>query len=234
MDIGIVVATPTEMKALDNAFKSSSWKQSIDGMNVRIYRLDEHRIYAVESGAGEIKAAAATQLLITGCCCRLIANFGVCGALAPGMPVGQPAIVLSAVHYDRDVSAVDNCKPAVYEEFGSIHIPATPRLVNAAIASAPLYPVACASGDRFIDGAKAKRAMYLTYGTEICDMEAAGILLTANRAGVPALLIKAVSDGSTGGANDYWNTVDMVAANCAETLLTVLRDWRANEKGEVQ
>ena len=87
----------------------------------------------------------------------------------------------------------------------------------------PLYPVSCASGDKFIDGAKEKRALYLTYGTEICDMEAAGILLTANRAKVPALLIKAVSDGSSGGANDYWNTVDMVAASCAEALLTVLK-----------
>lgn len=223
MDIGIVVATATELLALKKAFNMGSQKQDMDGMNVRIYRLGEHRVYAVESGAGEIKAAAATQLLITGCHCRLIANFGVCGALAPDMPVGQPAIVLSAVHYDRDVSAVDKCRPETYEEFGSIHIPATPHLVNAAIAAMPLYPVSCASGDKFIDGAKEKRALYLTYGTEICDMEAAGILLTANRAKVPALLIKAVSDGSSGGANDYWNTVDMVAASCAEALLTVLK-----------
>lgn len=227
MNIGIVVATAAEMHALDNAFDGAVWTNGSDGYTVRNYRLGEHKISVVECGAGEIKAAAATQYLITGCRSQLIANFGVCGALAPDMPIGQPAIVLSAVHYDRDVSAVDKCRPETYEEVGSIHIPATPRLVNAAIAALPLYPVSCASGDKFIDGAKEKRALYLTYGTEICDMEAAGVLLTANRAGVPVLLVKAVSDGSSGGANDYWNTVDMVAASCVEALLTVLKEVEA-------
>ena len=224
MDIGIVVATSTEMRALDEAFNESGWVEGIDGFNVRHYQLDGHRIFAVESGVGEIKAAAATQYLITGCRCQLIANFGVCGALAPDMPIGQPAIVLSAVHYDRDVSAVDKCRPETYEEVGSIHIPATSRITNAVCRSGlPLYPVSCASGDKFIDCAEAKRKLYLTYGTEICDMEAAAILLTANRANIPTLLIKAVSDDSEGGANDYWNTAEKVAKSCVEALLAALK-----------
>lgn len=224
MDIGIVVATSTEMRALDEAFNASGWVEGIDGFNVSHYQLSGHRIFAVESGVGEIKSAAATQLLITGCRCRLIANFGVCGGLAPSMPVGQPALVLSAVHYDRDVSAVDKCEPETYAEFSSTRIPATPRIINVVSRSGlPLYPVSCASGDKFIDGAEAKRKLYLTYGTEICDMEAAGILLTASRANIPTLLIKAVSDDSEGGANDYWNATEKVAKSGVEALLAVLK-----------
>mgnify|MGYP002934521608 CR=1 FL=1 len=53
---------------------------------------------------------------------------------------------------------------------------------------------------------------------QICDMEAAGILLTANMSNTPALLIKAVSDGVTGGAEEYHNTLDSAAESCLDAL----------------
>lgn len=222
MDIGIVVATATEMAALDNAIRNTAWTENAGGFAVRHYRIGDHKIHAVQSGTGEIRAAAATQALIIGFRCQLIANFGVCGALAIGIPAAQPIIVMSVVHYDRDVSAVDNCEPEKYEPFNSIHIPATPAFVNRAVNAVTMYPATCASGDKFIGDAEKKREMYLTYGTEICDMESAGILITAHQSGIPTLVIKAVSDDCDGGAKEYWATVESAAANCAEALVKVL------------
>ena len=43
-------------------------------------------------------------------------------------------------------------------------------------------------------------------------MEAAGIVLTCNRALVPCLLIKTVSDGLTGGAAEFQREMDRSAA----------------------
>lgn len=222
MDIGIVVATATEMAALDNALHNTAWTENAGGFTVRHYRIGDHKIHAVQSGTGEIRAAAATQALITGFRCQLIANFGVCGALAFGIPAAQPIIVMSVVHYDRDVSAVDNCEPEKYEPFSSIHIPTTPAFVNRAVNAVTMYPATCASGDKFIGNAEKKREMYLAYGTEICDMEFAGILLTAHQSAVPTLIIKAVSDGSDGGAKEYWETAEAAASNCAKALIKVL------------
>lgn len=222
MDVGLIIATATEMEALSEKFRGSFFSSNLNGFTVRNFRIGNHKIHAIESGAGEIKAAAATQALITGYRCTFIVNFGVCGALAPGLKTGEPVIVFSVVHYDRDVSAVDNCKPEHYDPFRDIEIPATASVFNAVAEKLPIFPVRCASGDKFIAGAEAKHALYLKYGTEICDMEAAGILLTAHRAGVPTLIVKAVSDDSDGGGDDYWATAERAAKNGVKVLTTVL------------
>ena len=57
-----------------------------------------------------------------------------------------------------------------------------------------------------MDKAEDKRALHETYGAHICEMEAAGIVLTCDRAGVPCLLLKIVSDGITGGAEEFQAT----------------------------
>lgn len=222
MDIGIVVATASEMMALMDTFAQTHWTQGVDGFTVRRFNIGGNYIHAVDCGAGEINAAAATQMLITGCRCRFIINFGVCGALMPGLNIAEPVIVKSVIHYDRDVSAVDNCAPEMYEPFRSIYLPVTAEVINAVMEETSICPVDCASGDKFIAGEEAKRAMYLKYGTEVCDMEAAGVLLTAHRAGVPVLIIKSVSDGSEGGGDEYWNNVDIAAKKCVDTLTKIL------------
>ena len=47
-------------------------------------------------------------------------------------------------------------------------------------------------------------------------MEAAGIVLTCDRCGVPCLLIKTVSDGITGGAEEFFKEVSRSADICLE------------------
>ena len=47
-------------------------------------------------------------------------------------------------------------------------------------------------------------------------MEAAGITLTCNRCGVPCLLLKTVSDGITGGAEEFLSEVDRSADICLD------------------
>ena len=49
-------------------------------------------------------------------------------------------------------------------------------------------------------------------------MEAAGILLTCNRNNVPCMLIKIVSDGITGGAEEFFDTLDLAADICLNVV----------------
>lgn len=225
MDIGMVVATKNEMLALIEALPAPQWAGEVNGFTVRTFRVGENNIHAVESGAGEIQAAAATQFLITGCLTHLIANFGVCGGLTQNIPLAQPVVVSAAVHYDRDISAVDGCEPERYEQCDGIYIKTSKELVDVAVKAEPgLHRVICASGDKFLANPDMKKMQFKKYGAEICDMEAAGILLTAKRAGVPVLMIKAVSDSSEGGADEYWNTVSVAAKSCVDTLLKVVKE----------
>ncbi len=53
-------------------------------------------------------------------------------------------------------------------------------------------------------------------------MEAAGILLTANRCGVPALLVKAVSDSMGGGAQEFKRMASESARACIQVVLRLI------------
>lgn len=77
-----------------------------------------------------------------------------------------------------------------------------------------LKEVVCASGDKFIADAQQKGFLKDTFGAEICEMESAGIILTAKRNNVPALFIKAVSDTLFGGAEEYHIQRDKTADVC--------------------
>ena len=47
-----------------------------------------------------------------------------------------------------------------------------------------------------------KKSLREKYGASICEMESAGVLITCKNAGVPCLIVKAVSDGE-GGAEEF-------------------------------
>ena len=55
-----------------------------------------------------------------------------------------------------------------------------------------------------------KENLNKTYGASVCDMECAGVLLTSLNAGIPTLIIKAVSDGK-GGADEFNRRVNTSA-----------------------
>ncbi|MBQ5541877.1 MAG: hypothetical protein IIU06_02280, partial [Erysipelotrichales bacterium] len=59
---------------------------------------------------------------------------------------------------------------------------------------------------------------------EICEMEAAGILLTADWNEVPCLMIKMVSDGVEGGAEEFARELENTGRKCAAILAKVLEE----------
>lgn len=221
MRYGLVIATESEMEVFHRRYRvAKTGLMRLKGFTALRYKILGQEVWAVQSGAGEIRAAAATQALLSEFSIDAILNFGVCGGLDERIPLAQPLIVSNVIHYDFDISGVDGCEPAKYEQYPSVHIPADLDIVYAASGANPgILRVTCASGDKFLDSSGDKRSLHHRFETaQICDMEAAGILLTANMSNTPALLIKAVSDGVTGGAEEYHNTLDSAAESCLDAL----------------
>ena len=86
-----------------------------------------------------------------------------------------------------------------------------------------LKPVTCASADKFVGNSAEKAGLHQRYGAEICEMESAGVLLTCRRCGIPCLMIKAVSDGLTGGGEEYYEALEKCAALCLEVTDRIIR-----------
>lgn len=219
--IGMIVAV--EIKAVLNKYGSALEEKSVAGYRVLEYKTPDYELVILNCGAGEIAAAAGTQYLISEYKVDMIVNFGVVGGLTEDMSKTKTAIVEKVVHYDFDTSAIDHCEVGRYVQYPDVYIPVDQALFQKAREMYPeLKPVICASADKFVADPEAKRALNRQYGAQICEMEAAGIALTCDRNGVPCLMIKVVSDGITGGAEEFSQTIDEAAEICIEIVNEVI------------
>lgn len=223
MKIGMIVAIISEMKQLLNTYGDSMREIHKNGYTLYECQLKGHQVYVIQSGAGEIGAAATAQLLITGFDVELIVNYGVVGALNPSMDLAETVIVKDVVHYDYDTSEIDHCEVGRYLEFDSVYVASSQKYIEKALqVYPPLRAVRCASADKFVNDPQQKIALNKKFKADICDMESAGIILTCRRNQIDSLLIKAVSDTVEGGAEEFNNMVERSAKVCMDVLLNIL------------
>ncbi|MBO4560215.1 MAG: 5'-methylthioadenosine/S-adenosylhomocysteine nucleosidase [Lachnospiraceae bacterium] len=224
MTIGMIVAMPEEMESFLSGIGTAEKTESLPGYEVKSYKINENRIYVVGSGAGEIAAAASAQMLITKYDVDMIVNFGVVGGLTPEMTLSKVVVIDRLVHYDYDASPFyDGLVPGQYPGMDGIYLYPDRRLLELAMSVEPeLRPVTCASADKFVEGIAAKSSLHEKFDADICEMEVAGILLTCLRCGVPALFIKAVSDGVTGGAEEFETMIREASGVCAKVVMKLM------------
>ena len=221
--IGLVVAV--EIDAVLQRYGEPLQSERFGSFDLRVYKSGRNELYVMHSGVGEIAAAAATQLLITVCKVDLLVNFGVVGGLTDEMALTKTCVVTRVVHYDFDLSGIDPVSPAQYPGFADIYLPADTALVEKARAVCPeLKPVTCASADKFVGNQEDKERLHRLYGADICEMESAAVLLTCLRCEVPCLMIKAVSDGLTGGGEEYYEALQKSAALCLAVTDRIIRE----------
>ena len=215
--IGMIVAV--EMNAIFNRFGAKLSERIAAGYKVWEYTAVTNRLIIVNCGAGEIAAASGTQFLISEYHVDIVVNFGVVGGLTEEMAKTKLCIVDKVIHYDFDTSEADGTEVGRYLQYPDVYIPADRNLLDKAVSiHNELTPVICASADKFVADPNRKRELHQRFGADICEMEAAGILLTCNRNNVPCMLIKIVSDGITGGAEEFFDTLDLAADICLNVV----------------
>lgn len=219
--IGMIVAV--EINAVLDKFGTRLTCREAAGYQVLEYEMDNCRLIILSCGAGEIAAASGTQFLISEYRVDMVVNFGVVGGLTEAMTKTKACIVEKVVHYDFDTSAADDVEVGRYLQYPDIYIPADRTLLEKAVTLYPRLPrVICASADKFVADPAQKQALNRRFGADICEMEAAGVLLTCNRNQIPCLLVKIVSDGITGGAEEFRQTFDEAAGMCLDIVLQLI------------
>ena len=223
--IGMVVAMEKEVKPFLESVGVKTLCEKHGEFEVHGYVAGSKKVYLVQSGIGEISASAATQLLISKYGAEVILNFGVCGGLVKSRKVFDTVIVNGVVHYDFDLSAIDNVSPAQYPFASSPVIKTDERLIEVAKSVMPnAQTVICASADKFVANEEIKRDLNAKFSASVCDMECAGVLITAKLNGVPVLIIKAVSD-SEGGAEEFSKCVHKAATEYIGALNEILKEF---------
>lgn len=222
-NIGMIVAV--EIDAALNEFGTPIEELKLSGYTVYKYKLDDNNLFVIHSGAGEILAAVTTQFLISKFNVDLIVNFGVVGGLTNEMKLAKTCIVESVIHYDFDTSQADGTEIGRYIGYPTAYIPTTVNLINKALEIEPnLKKVICASADKFVGSQDKKAELHNIYKADICEMEAAGIVLTCNKNEIPCLLIKTVSDSINGGVSEFKKSINESAKICIEITRKILNN----------
>lgn len=221
--IGFVVAIKKELQAVFEKYGTSYEEIKIPGYDIFLYRVNEKEIYIIHSGCGNISSATATQVLISLFKVEMIINFGVVGGLDQSLMVNDVLIVKDVLHRDFDTSVIDlNMRKHQYEMFETEYIPVDPNLLTLVKEVVPkIKLVTDISSDHFVDDLTEKQMLHQLYHGQICEMEAAGILITSHRNHIPCLLIKAVSDDCNGGGKDFEKNVDVAANKAVELVMKV-------------
>ncbi len=204
MKIGMLIAV--EIKAFINEYNEKYTKESVYGFDVYRVKEEDFEIIAIHSEAGQTYAAAATMLLVNEYKVDIIVNYGVVGALKDDIKTLHSCLVEKVVHYDFDTSEIDNVEVGRHIEYDSIYMKNDRKLIDAALKVKPdLQLLTLASGDKFIGNPSVKAELGKKFSADICDMEGAGIILIANRAKVPCIMIKTVSDSLEGEGTEFLN-----------------------------
>lgn len=221
--IGMVIAV--EIQSALKKYADRLESMNVTGYKVYKVQLNDKQLFIVQSGAGEIRAGAAAQMLISSFSVELIVNYGVVGALTDELTVTRTCVVEKAVHYDMDTSEADHCEVGRYLEYNDIYLPTTPQYVQMIINyDNTIKPVICASGDKFIADEKEKKNLHKNFNADICDMESAAIILVCDLNRIPNLIIKTVSDSITGGAAEFRSNVEKAADLCIKIVDKLLND----------
>ncbi len=219
--IGMVVAMRKEILPLIENSGLEVFNESVGKYQISSFKYLDKEIIIVESGVGEIYAAGATQLLISKYEVECIINFGVCGLLNDKINLLETVLVDGIVHYDFDLSKIDNLPVGQYPNMDRV-IPCKNSLMDVVTSINPsIQKVICASADKFVVDEDVKNNLYVEYDASICEMESAGVALTCLNNNIPFAVIKAVSDGK-GGADDYRKLVMSASKSYIELIYKVL------------
>ena len=223
MKIGLLIAIKRELAAFLQSGEERT-EETVAGKTVYRTRMEGHEVYAIQSGCGEIDAAAATMLLIVKYGCEVILNFGVTGALEEDLKVEDLFVAEKAWHYDFDVTPVTGCdKIGQYEEYQDEFIPLDAGLVRLVTERIPgIRKIAVASGDKFVED-RTEKLRLRESGCGICEMELAAIARTCERCGVRCLSIKCISDTFDGNGADFEKNVKASAEKAFGAIREVLK-----------
>ena len=222
MKIGIIIAIERELKSFLESGHDIT-EETVGSKKIYHTEMYGHEIVAALSGYGEIDAAATTQLLITHTGCEVVINFGVAGAIVPGLKVDDIFLVEKVCHYDYDVSPIDPVKKHQYEEYEDEYIRLDAGLRELVMEKLPsVRTVTVASGDRFVDKTEDKEEL-ASLGCQICDMEIAAIARICLQNSVRCLSIKCISDTYEGDGGDFNTNVIRSAKVAFDMLGEVLK-----------
>ncbi len=175
------------------------------------------RIVGMKSGIGKVNAAAATAYLISAEKADIILNAGLSGAVS-SLRRGDMIAGESYIECDFDMTAVGN-KPGQKCDGQTSLLPADEKLLCYALESEGIKKAPCGTGDLFLSDPVKRDYFKETFAIQSFDMESAAIASVCEKAGVPMLSLRKISDDADDSSVEDYREMNNLKESCLTELL---------------
>ena len=206
---GIIGAMESEIAQLRDTLTGCETTE-VYGLAFYSGTLGENRVVLVKSGIGKVNAARCTQILIDRFSPDYIVNTGIAGGIGEGLAVEDVVVGTELVQHDIDAVAFGYARgnicdpahrdtPSVFRSDETL-IEAFRAAAASVIDPARIKAGRIATGDLFVASAETKRDIAATFGAVAAEMEGGAIAQVAAFAGVPFIVLRAISDLADGSS----------------------------------
>ena len=228
---GVIGAMESEVARLRGALADAETME-YSGLTFYSGTLGENRVVLVKSGIGKVNAARCAQILIDKYSPDYLVNTGIAGGIGEGLAVADVVIGTELVQHDFDVRAFgyargNLCEPSHRDAPTVFRSDDTLIEAFRAAASSLLDPRRVktgriATGDLFVASAEAKRDLAETFGALAAEMEGGAIAQVAALAGVPFIVLRAISDLADGSSPASFDAFERETADLSASILRKL------------
>ena len=228
---GVIGAMESEVAQLRAALGNT---ETAEHSGLTFYRgtLGNNRVVLVKCGIGKVNAARCTQVLIDQYAPDYIVNTGIAGGIGDGLAVADVVIGTELVQHDFDAVAFgyargNICDPS-HRDTPSVFcsdkalIEAFRAAAASVIDAGRVKSGRIATGDLFVASASAKRDIAGTFGAAAAEMEGGAIAQVAALAGVPFIVLRAISDLADGSSPASFDEFEQQTADLSAGILRKL------------
>lgn len=225
--VGIIGAMDSEVELLKSKVEGAHTRE-LAGLAFVEGALEGVDVVVVKCGVGKVNAAMCAQALVSVFGCTHVINTGVAGSLDNRIEIGDIVVSTDAVEHDMDVTSLGYA-PGEHPDLHLVAFEADLGLRAAVVEAArgvdgvSVFEGRVCSGDQFIGSTEAKKRVVSAFGGMCCEMEGAAIAHVCHVAGVPFVVVRAISDKADDSGNvDYPTFEKAAAAHCASIVLAAL------------
>ena len=229
---GVIGAMSIEIENLRAALSDVETRETA-GLTFYSGALGSHRVVLVQSGIGKVNAARCAQILIDRYAPDYLVNTGIAGGVGKGLAVADVVIGTELVQHDFDVTffgyargnlcAEKDGKPTVFTSDAAL-VERFRAAAETLLEPSRVKTGRIATGDQFVAERALKHDIAGTFGAIAAEMEGGAIAQTAAAAGVPFVVIRAISDLADETSEINYPAFERDTANLsADILLKMIR-----------
>ena len=230
MRIGIICAIPNELRYFNF---TEIPNQKFGERTFYKGSQDKHELILVQSGLGKVNAAVVSTLLIEKFECELLLFSGVAGGIDPGIEIGEVIIGESLIQYDygtlknRELLPFRPGSIPTGESKNELEYSLDPKIKHKIKVSLPNVRMGIIlTGDVFLQCEETQKELFEKYGAQAIDMEGAAVAQVAEQFGIPAIVVRCLSDlagaDSQKLSSKFLNMAAKRSFNTAQRFLKVL------------